>query len=36
MVFVNLDMCEIVLITSEGIDYEFSAAIFIECLDVRC
>ena len=34
--FVNLDMCEIVLVTSESIDYEFSAAIFTECLDVRC
>ena len=27
--FVNTDMCEIVLITSENTDYEFSAAIFI-------
>ena len=34
--FVNFDMYEIVLITSESIDYEFSAAIFIECLNVRC
>ena len=29
VMFVNLDMCEIVLVTSESIDYEFSAAIFI-------
>ena len=30
MMFVNVDMCESVLIASESTDYEFSAAIFIE------
>ena len=30
--FVNLNMCEIVFITSESTDYEFSAAIFTESL----
>ena len=32
VMFVNVDMCEITLITSESTDYEFSAAIFIELL----
>ena len=36
MIFVNVDMCEIVLNTSEIIDYEFSAAIFIELLNFWC
>ena len=30
--FVNVGVCEIVLITSESTDYEFSAVIFIELL----
>ena len=30
MVFMNVDMCEIVLITSEHTDYGFYAAIFME------
>ena len=30
--FVNMDMREIALITSESTEYEFSAAIFIELL----
>ena len=36
--FVNVDVCEIVFITSEKADYEFFAAIFIELLkfDVKC
>ena len=28
--FVNVGMCEIILIAGEGINHEFSAAIFIE------
>ena len=28
--FVNRDMCQIVLVTIESTDYEFSAAIFTE------
>ena len=28
MVFLNVDVCEIVLITSESTGYEFSVAIF--------
>ena len=34
--FVNVDMCEITLITSESTEYEFSAAIFIELLKFWC
>ena len=34
--FVEVDMCEIVLITSEGTGYEFSAAIFIDLLKFWC
>ena len=30
--FVNVDMCEFVLVTSESTDYEFFAAIFIDLL----
>ena len=30
--FVDVDMCKIVLIAGESADYEFSAAIFIELL----
>ena len=30
--FVNVDIREIVLVTSESTDYEFSAAIFMELL----
>ena len=32
MVFVNVDTCEIVLVTSVSTVYEFSAANFIELL----
>ena len=30
VMFVNRDMCQIVLVTIESTDYEFSAAIFTE------
>ena len=36
VMFVNVDIREIVLITSESTDYEFSAAIFIELLKFWC
>ena len=34
--FVNIDIHEIVLITSKNTDYDFSAAIFIELLKFWC
>ena len=36
VIFVNVDMCEIVLITNESTDYEFSAAIVVELLKFWC
>ena len=34
--FVNRDMCQIVLVTIESTDYEFSAAIFTELFKFWC
>ena len=36
VMFVNVDMCEIVLITSKSTDYEFSTAILIDLLKFWC
>ena len=36
VMFVNRDMCQIVLVTIESTDYEFSAAIFTELFKFWC
>ena len=36
VMFLNVDVCDIVLITSESTDYEFLADIFIELLKFWC
>ena len=36
MMFVNEEVCEIVLIISSGTDYEFSTAFHFQGFDVKC